>query len=102
MNSYNLDVDGNPVKCDMSEINWYNPWHLRDRVGDSVVSTVFVPIDHRSSLDYGPPVLFETLIFDGPKDGYIERYTSKSAAEKGHKMMVDELQSIKEKDNQND
>lgn len=31
----------------------------------TTVSTIFLPLDHSFS-DKGPPVLFETLIFDGP------------------------------------
>ena len=34
--------------------------------------------------DLGPPLLFETMIFGGPHDGYQERYTFWDEAEAGH------------------
>lgn len=49
------------------------------------VSTVFLAMDH-SWLD-GPPILYETLVFGGPLDGEMERYTSRAEALEGHQEM---------------
>jgi hypothetical protein len=51
-------------------------------LGDSVVSTVFLGLDH--NFGNGPPVLFETLVQGGPSDGHMERYETWSSAVAGH------------------
>ena len=53
------------------------------------VSTVFIGIDHRI-MGAGPPILFETMIFGGPKsiDERTWRYASYDDAITGHKMAV--------------
>ena len=57
-----------------------------------VVSTVFLGMDHGFSYPIGGgdpvPVLWETLVFGGPLDGEMERYTSVEAARAGHAAMV--------------
>lgn len=50
------------------------------------ISTVFLGLDHRYG--EGKPLLFETMVFGGELDSDMERYTSWTAAEKGHKKMV--------------
>lgn len=58
----------------------------RDEIGDSLVSTVFLPIDH----GYGSqerPVVFETMVFGGPLEGECERYSTWEEAEAGHRAM---------------
>ena len=57
-----------------------------DNVGDVRISTVFLGLDH--SFGYGPPLLFETLVFGGELDKEMERYTTWDEAVKGHKVMV--------------
>jgi len=52
---------------------------------DVLISTVFLSLDH--SFGDGPPVLWETLVFGGPLDGDMERYTTRSAAIAGHQAM---------------
>ena len=54
--------------------------------GDVKVSTVFLGLDH--AFGDGPPILFETMIFGGPKDQYQERYLTWEEAEEGHKIAV--------------
>jgi len=49
--------------------------------GEVEVSTVFLGLDHSFG---GRPMLFETMIFGGPLDGYQERYSTWSEAEAGH------------------
>lgn len=55
----------------------------RDEIGDILVSTVFLGLDHAWDSDI--PVLWETMIFGGEHDQYQERYTSYEDALEGHK-----------------
>jgi hypothetical protein len=52
-----------------------------------VVSTVFLGVDYRHWGD-GPPVLWETMIFGGPFEGYQQRYTAPLDALRGHAFAV--------------
>jgi len=60
-----------------------------DKVGDVKISTVHLVIDH----NYlgGEPLIFETLIFGGPRDGEMRRYETETQALAGHKVMLAEL-----------
>lgn len=60
-----------------------------DEVAGARVSTCFLGLDHRWG--EGAPVLFETLVFDGPLDGEQERYATREEAMEGHKKMVERL-----------
>lgn len=51
------------------------------------VSTIFLGLDHRFS-GYGPPILFETMIFGGPHDEYMDRCCTWDEALKMHKRGV--------------
>ena len=53
---------------------------------DITVSTVFLGIDHRFG-NYGPPLLFETMVFGGEFDQEMERYSTWDEAELGHNEM---------------
>jgi hypothetical protein len=53
-----------------------------DWVGTVRVSTVFLGIDH--SHGSGPPLLFETMIFDGEHDQYQDRCATWEEAELMH------------------
>jgi hypothetical protein len=46
------------------------------------VSTVFLGLDH--SFGDGPPLLFETMIFEGPHDQYQDRCSTWEQAETMH------------------
>lgn len=46
------------------------------------VSTVFLGLDH--NWRGGEPLLFETMIFGGPLNGEMWRYSTWAAAEQGH------------------
>lgn len=49
------------------------------------VSTVFLGLDHSFGLAGDRlPLLWETMIFGGKHDGYVDRYSSRGAALKGH------------------
>jgi len=49
---------------------------------DITVSTVFLGLDHQ--FGNGPPLLWETMIFNGPRDGWCQRYSSLVEAVAGH------------------
>lgn len=74
-----------PVEC----IEWAKWFEKADRTvantekNDVRVSTVFLGLDH--SFGDGPPLIFETMIFDGEHDGYQQRYSTWEDAEEGHK-----------------
>src|SRR5690349_6691621 len=53
------------------------------------VSTVFLGLDH--SFGNGEPILFETMIFGGERDGFCERCTTYENAENGHALIVSEF-----------
>ncbi len=62
-----------------------------DTIGNSVISTVFLGINHRHG--EGEPLLFETMIFQGKHDQYQERYSTYEEAEEGHKRAVEMVKS---------
>lgn len=51
------------------------------------VSTVFLGVDH--GYDTKEPILFETMIFGGPCDGFQWRYSCRDCARLGHQTAVD-------------
>lgn len=60
-----------------------------DRVGSAVVSTVFIGVNTRLK---GPPMVFETAVWGGERDfDIVRKYSSWTAAEKGHREQVDAL-----------
>ena len=65
----------------------------RDQVGESVVSTVFFGLDH-SRVQGGLPVLYETLVIDGPLDDLCERYATRAEALAGHARMVARVRGV--------
>jgi hypothetical protein len=91
-----LDDQGEPRPCD-DVLVWGLWFETAERTvkqttmvypdGVSVlVSTVFLGLNHNFHA-IGLPVLWETLVFDGPLDGEMERYTSRAAALAGHQAM---------------
>ena len=84
-----------PVECN-NVLEWAQ-WHENaDRkvaktvVSNEVtVSTVFLGLDYR--FGDGPPLLFETMVFGGPHDQEMERYSTWDEAEKGHALWVEKV-----------
>jgi len=83
-----------PVDCD--DLAEWGRWMqaadrrvARTQVGDADVSTVFLGINH--AFDNGEPILFETMIFGGERDGDGQRYHTWEQAEAGHAKFVAEL-----------
>lgn len=58
------------------------------------VSTVFLGLDH--SFSGGVPVLFESMVFGGKHDNWMERYTTWDDAKKGHANIVKALKKDKD------
>lgn len=54
------------------------------------VSTVFLGLDHQ--FGEGPPILYETLVFGGPWDGVMYRYSTRELALRGHEGVVNQVQ----------
>lgn len=80
-----------PVKDLLTWAGWFETTdrkvartELPDKV---VVSTVFLGLNHQYG--EGPPLLFETMIFGGPLDQQMNRYSTWDEAEKGHQEMVE-------------
>lgn len=88
MKRYILNEHGEPVEC--PDLNTWARWMenmdarrlCRTAFDGGDVSTVFLGTDH--AFTPGPPVLWETMVFGGPHDGYQDRYTSRRDAERGH------------------
>lgn len=61
--------------------------HIGDKTKRGVrISTVFLGLDHNFSGN--TPILFESLIFGGESDGYMQRYSTINKAREGHKQLV--------------
>ncbi len=60
----------------------------RDKYKDVVVSTCFFCEEVAPKVD-GKPVLFETIVFQGDIDRYIERFTSYNDAVQGHARILE-------------
>ena len=66
----------------------------QDNVGSVRISTVFLGLDHNED-DSGPPLLFETMIFGGPRDDETHRYATWAEAEAGHARLLAELEETR-------
>lgn len=91
---YILDGRREPVPC--NDIGKWGSWFERHKKAGKhrlahselvrngnkcYVSTVFLGLDHAIS---GPPILFETMVFNGPMDGHQIRYHTREEALAGH------------------
>lgn len=59
----------------------------RAGLGRGLVSTVWLGLDHNWWAG-GPPLIFETMIFGGPLDGELWRYSTPEQARAGHRRVV--------------
>lgn len=62
-----------------------------DDVGDVRVSTVWLGLDHGWGTER--PVIFETMVFGGPLDEEVVRYSTESEARAGHAAMVQRVKA---------
>lgn len=65
----------------------------QEQVGEALVSTVFLGIDHNFLNKGYPPILFETMVFRGEKGGEMDRYATWDEAVEGHERMCATLTS---------
>lgn len=83
---------GEPIGHD----DWLREWSGENKrvavtdVGDACVSTVYLGMNHAWA--GGPPLIFETMIFDGDHDGWCWRYGSEERAQEGHAAVVAALE----------
>ena len=91
--SYILNSHGIPVvQPDVMEwARWFECCENRvvkqEKVGDTFVSTVFLGLDH--NYGKGPPVLWETMCFEGKMAGEMDRCSGgREQAEAMHERMV--------------
>jgi hypothetical protein len=103
MELYILDEHNNPVLCDdLIKFGQFMEKSERrvvskTQIGEYVVSTVFLGVDHGYHGDK-VPVLFETAIFGQDETIIVRRYCSWKQAEKGHLhtcKYVDEANDLK-------
>jgi len=97
MNQYILDSNHNIViETDpIVHENFMRNIELRrvkkDQIDDSYVSTVFLGFDHQWR--DGPPLLFETMVFDGPLNEELKRCSTWIEALLMHDEMVSKVRS---------
>lgn len=92
-----LDDENRPKPADL--MTWGRWFENNNRVVDFTqitstvyVSTVFLGIDHRHfGHGPGPPILFETMVFDGDNSTECHRYVSWDDAVTGHRATVRRL-----------
>ena len=68
----------------------------QESIGDMNISTVFLGLDHSFS-ENGPPLLFESMIFDGPLDETQDRCATWEQAEEMHENMCKRARAVKPK-----
>lgn len=78
-------------------LTWARWFETADRIVEQTtlsrevtVSTVFLGLDHRF-VGGGPPLLFETMVFGGKRDGAQWRYSTWDEAAAGHEAAVNGL-----------
>jgi hypothetical protein len=93
---YVLDKNNEPVQADTLVAAQWLEENTQKRVvacdempDGSVLSTVFLCLDHSMGRSDGP-VLYESLWFDGPHDGHQRRYKTRQEAVEGHASMLQE------------
>lgn len=52
------------------------------------VSTIWLGLDMGVGLNWAPPLIFETMVFGGPLDGFVCRYYTEAQARRGHQLAV--------------
>jgi hypothetical protein len=84
------DREGNPISLYQWALMFENDEAkrvARTELGDVVVSTVWLGLDHGWG-DDDRPLIFETMVFEGKMDGEQMRYSTEEEARTGHQAMV--------------
>ena len=86
---YMLDDERRAVPCDDFSIlsKWMGMSVGRASHNGVEVSTVFLAMEHGRD-ELGRPILFETMVFGGPRDGLQQRYCTWQEAEAGHESVL--------------
>ena len=99
MSDYNYILVGDKPVAEPDLMKWAKWFECADRIvertqiGECMVSTVFLGTDQNFG-SVGPPILWETMILGGPRDGEQERYSTLSAAKEGHARIVEECAEL--------
>jgi hypothetical protein len=93
---YILDENRKPLPVnDVTE--WARQFEKTDRVirksviGKFTVSTVFLGLDH--SFYGGPPLLYESMVFNS-SDDFMRRYATEKEAVEGHEQICEMIQGF--------
>lgn len=78
------NTEGDPITREEWATSYDDGDSTQVALSEVSVSTVFMGLDHAMGTE-GPPILWETMIFGGPHDGYQTRYSSKEDAVEGHR-----------------
>lgn len=89
-----FDWDGRPIDRDEYARLWQLPHHVAhvDLGRRGRVSTIWFGLD--VGFPPAPPLIFETMVFGGPLDGFVDRYPTRSTAEAGHALVVRLLRRV--------
>ncbi len=96
---YVLDANKQPQPAELMEwARWFETAGAervvaKTEIGDAMVSTVFLGLDHQWALN-GPPLIYETMVFGGALGGEQERYSTPEEAQSGHAAMVERASRI--------
>lgn len=96
-----LDADLRPVPCGdlLRWAQWFehSDRHVAEtRLGRVRISTVFLGLNHQWQPG-GEPLLYETMIFGGARDGEIDRYATWNEAMAGHAQRVAQIAARRRK-----
>ncbi len=93
---YILDSDGDPIAEEdlLTWGKWFEDASTngertvgRKMIGNVLVSTVFLALEHSFGAETSIPLLYETLVFGGKLNQEMERYSTKEQALEGHQAM---------------
>jgi hypothetical protein len=98
-------LDGTAIRAEPDVLAWARWFAVAERhvaltalTPEVEVSTVFIGIDHQFGR-YGPPVLFETMVFAWQSttrealDAFTERYSTWHEAERGHEAVCAQVRA---------
>lgn len=96
--TYKLDENKNAIPCSVEEwslqlrkMKKNNTKHVaQEMIGDILISTVWLGIDHQWINDAPHPLIFETMVFERNDfhEIYCDRYSTWQEAEEGHQKAV--------------
>ena len=87
--------DGTPYDGANACLDWARDFGGDNRVAftevrHAQISTIWLGLDH-NFIGNGPPHIFETMVFHGPRDSEIQRYSTEREALDGHDRKVDRV-----------